>query len=154
MKRYFIVDSLFIRCKLIFAKAVIFTVLRYSKMLYISNFIPLTNNKVGSIRLASKLNVVFVKRLVFVIDIIQIQEVGNLHLLIGTHNFALNSYRLLGTNIHYLLLKLIQITAQGGKIRFRYLVEEVVEVIPLVWSIEIGRKEQYQIVDEAFILQN
>ena len=120
-------------------------------MLYVSNLISLTDNKVGSIRLTRKLNIVFVKRLIFIVDIIQIQEVGNLYLLIGTHNFALNGYRFLGANIHYLLLKLIQITAQGSKIRFCYLVKEVVEVIPLVWSIEVGCKEQYQIVYKAFV---
>lgn len=43
---------------------------------------------------------VFGERFIFIIDIIQIQEVGNLHLLIRTHNFALNGYSFFGTYIH------------------------------------------------------
>ena len=65
-------------------------------------------------------------RLIFIIDVVQIQEVCNFYLLVRTHDLILNCNSLLGPAINHLTLELIQITSHRCKVALCNFVEKTI----------------------------
>ena len=148
----FVIYSLFIGFKLIVTKAIIFAILRNAEMFNIGNSITLPNNKVGRIGLFWKKNIILIHRLIFIVDVIQIQKICNFHLLMGTHYFALNCHWVFCANINNLLFKLVEITTHCGKIWFCNFIEKTIEIFTLIRSIKVWSKKQNQVIYKSFVL--
>ena len=59
-------------------------------MLNIRDLFSLTDQEIRRIRLSRTWDIIRIGRFIFIIDMIQIQEIGNLHFLMGTQDFILN----------------------------------------------------------------
>ena len=78
-----------------------------------------------------------IKRVVVVIQIVQIQEVRDLDLLVRTHDLTLDRYGFFCARIDNLPLKISYLTSHRSKVGFRYVIKELVKVGPLVRRVEI-----------------
>ena len=91
MQPYFIVDSIFISLQFFITVPVILSILRYAKMFEIYGFTVLPENKIRCVRLSCIRKVVWINRLIFIINFIQIKKIGNLYFLMRTQNFILGT---------------------------------------------------------------
>ncbi len=86
--------------------------------------------------------------------VVQVEEIGDFHLLVGAQHFVLDRDGLFRPCVYYLALEVLQVASHGGVVRFGDIVEERVEVVPFVWRVEIGCEEHDELVHYAFVLHH
>ena len=107
VESHLIIDRFLIGLNLVLGIAVIPSVFRNAKMFNVRNMFTLADDEIRSIWFSGKEDIIWIHRFVLIIDPIQIQEVGDLNLLIGPHHLALNRYCFLRPGIDDLLFEVI-----------------------------------------------
>ena len=123
-------------------------------MFYVCGPSILADDEVRGVWLPCVCYVVGVGGFIVIVYVVQVEEIGDFHLLVGAQHFVLDRDGLFRPCVYYLALEVLQVASHGGVVRFGDIVEERVEVVPFVWRVEIGCEEHDELVHYAFVLHH
>ena len=123
-------------------------------MLDIGHMLSLLNHKIRSIGFLGHCNTVFIDRFINVVNIVQIQKIGNFHFLNGPHDFILNRNLFPALPVNDLLPEIIQFTAHGSIICICHMVKKVIDIITFIGRVKVRGKEKNQAVYHTGIPKN
>jgi hypothetical protein len=106
-------------------------------MLNVQRLIALPYSEIRCVRLIGIENMVLIEWFVFVIDVVQIQEIRDANLFKRPDNLVAESLNFLCFTIDYFLDIFAGIALQCGKIGFGDIEEEIVQIISFERCIEI-----------------
>ena len=153
----FVPDGLLVLCRLLGSKQRIVTALAECIMLQPGGVFTLADVKVGGVLFASGGRLKGIGPLVFIVNAVQIQEVGNLYFLNGAQEFTGQGFDSLGALLLHLLHILAQTALKGFIVLSSFIKMVLVHVIELeniFLKVEIVTKEQNQVAHEFLVAEN
>ena len=147
----FIVRCPDIPCKLLFGVAVIFSVFTDAEMLQPDTKITLPQQKIRCIGFIGPGQVIGVNLLIEVVNPVQIQEIRNLHLLMGPQDFRPQGHHPSAPRTDHFPLVFIEIALQCGPVLPCKVREILLHVSSLIRSVKICSEEKEQIMDSTRI---
>ena len=150
----FVVDGRLVAVQLLLIVPVVPAVLSDAEVLDVSHVVTLGNGKVRGVGLVSTDDIIFVRLLVSVVNLVEIKEVRNLDFLGRAQCFVCNGNAVAGAFVDDLLRVLAHISLERGEVCLGDVVEEGIEVIALVWSVKVAAEEEDEFVHQLRLLQD
>ena len=149
-----VIDGRFVAVQLLLSVPVVPTVLGYAEVLDVSHVVALGDGEVRSVGLVGTDDIVLVRLLIGVINLIEVQEVCNLDFLGRAQRFMCDGYAVAGALVDDLLRVFAHVPLERGKVRLGDIVEEGIEVIALVWRVKVAAEEEDEFVHQLRLLQD
>ena len=149
-----VIDGCLVAVQLLLVVPVVPAVLGDTEVLDVSHVVALGNGEVRGVGLVGTYDIVLVRLLVCVINLIEVQEVRNLDFLGRAQRFVGNGNAVAGALVDDLLRVLAHIPLERGEVRLGNVVEEGIEIIALIRRVKVAAEEEDEFVHQFRLLQD